>query len=263
MAGVAHDGGIGSGFVDFQWYNVTTGAYIGSRGGSESLNNNTSWGVQTTAIADITPSTNTIVELRCIGKGTVGYVRRDYSWAKINQLGTTSTSQFVGVLSNEYNVANTYAKGTIVVKNSALYQANENIISNTPFVIGTVGSTWKSLSNTVSAIKNFGSTNYLEMDNIRIWVSNGGNINVATVSGSIAVDISGIATFSTGSSTPSTASNTTLNTTGFAAFGWVLSNAGNYAQIFLHDITSGKAYKLLYQIGGSWNNNVLQIERII
>lgn len=262
MAGVGHDGGIGSGFIDFQWYNVTTGAYIGSRGGSESLNNNTSWGIQTTAIADITPSTNTIVELRCVAKGTVGYVRRDYSWAKINQLGTTSTSQFVGVFSNEYNVANTYAKGTIVVKNSALYQANENIISNTPFVIGTVGSTWKSLSNTVSAIKNYGSTNYLEMDNIRIWVSNGGNVNLATVSGSIAVDISGFAAYQTNQTTSATGAYT-LNTTGFAIFAWVLTSQGNYAQFFIHDNTNGKAYKLLYQIGGSWNNNVLQIERII
>ena len=121
------------------------------------------------------------------------------------------------------------------------------------------------LQTSVSKILNAGtvSTNFLTLDNIKIWVVNNGNVSLSTVSGSINIDLSGIATFSTGSSTPATASNISLTTTGIAAFGWVLSNAGNYAQIYLHDLTNGKAYKLFYQIGGSWNNNILEITRII
>lgn len=121
------------------------------------------------------------------------------------------------------------------------------------------------LQTSVSKILNAGtvSTNFLTLDNIKIWVVNNGNVSLSTVSGSINIDLSGIATFSTGGSTPSTASNISLTTTGIAAFGWVLSNAGNYAQIYLHDLTNGKAYKLFYQIGGSWNNNILEITRII
>lgn len=161
-SGIGHDGNVGGGFIDYQWFDVTNNVYIGSRGGSESLNNNTAWGVQTMAYANITPSTNILVELRCVGRGVTASVRFNYSWAKVEQMGTTNVSQFVGVLSNLYNIGNTYPQGTIVIKDSGLYQANSTIMANTPFVLGTSGSTWT-----------------------QVGVSNMANIRIATTSQSI------------------------------------------------------------------------------
>jgi hypothetical protein len=64
----------------------------------------------------------------------------------VEQIGTTNTSAFTGVISPSWNISNSYPLGTIVVNNSLLYQANSFIAANTAFTVGTTGATWRLVS---------------------------------------------------------------------------------------------------------------------
>lgn len=94
----------GSTFLDYQWYNVTGAAYIGTKGSSESLNSTSAFGTGQPAQAVITPSVTTVVSVRVTAKGASnGLVRFDYSFASINQLGSTAAA---------VSTAPTYSYGT-------------------------------------------------------------------------------------------------------------------------------------------------------
>ena len=46
-----------------------------------------------------------------------------------------------------WELTNNYIQGYIVEKDGLLYKANNDIPSNTPFSIGTTGSTWSNITN--------------------------------------------------------------------------------------------------------------------
>jgi hypothetical protein len=89
-----------------------------------------------------TPTTNQTVKLRVTFANASGGITAQ---AVVEQIGTTSTSGFTGVMSNDWNINNAYASGTMVVKDQALYQANNTIPSGTAFTIGTTGATWRQI----------------------------------------------------------------------------------------------------------------------
>lgn len=83
----------GGTYLDYQWYNVTAGVGIGTKGSSESLSSASAFGTGQPAQAVITPSVTTVVSVRVVAKGASnGLVRFDYSFASINQIGTTAAA---------------------------------------------------------------------------------------------------------------------------------------------------------------------------
>jgi hypothetical protein len=93
-----------------------------------------------TIVFQYTPSTNQTIKLRVFFQNNTGTLRAQ---TFVNQLGTSNVSQFLGTLSNEWSISNTYPSGSLVVNNSVLYQANTTILAGTAFTVGTVGATWK------------------------------------------------------------------------------------------------------------------------
>lgn len=92
-----------------------------------------------------TPTTNQTVKLRMISSSAT--IRSNLSSTmSITQIGTTNASQFVGMMTNSYDVGTTYPSGTIIVKDGLLYQANSTIVAGTPFSVGNNGNTFKLLS---------------------------------------------------------------------------------------------------------------------
>lgn len=139
------------GFVNYAWVDATTNAVLPNCrfGLALPLNraNANETGDLSTTIT-YTPSTNQTVKVRVMAATGTASLRPDYSSATITQLGTTSTSGFTGAMSNEWNIANSYVSGTIVIKDALLYQANAFINAGTAFAEGTTGSTWKSIGIT-------------------------------------------------------------------------------------------------------------------
>lgn len=92
-----------------------------------------------------TPTTNQTIKLRAtfVGGTSSGTVVLQ---SVINQIGTTSVSGFLGTMSNDYNISNTYPLGTVVVKDTVLYRANANVPLGTTFTKGTSGATWQQVA---------------------------------------------------------------------------------------------------------------------
>jgi hypothetical protein len=92
-----------------------------------------------------TPTTDTVVKLR-IGFSAAPTTATISGTATIQQLGSTDTTSFTGMMTNGWNIANGYPSGTIVVKDGFIYQANAYIAPGTAFTTGTTGATWALLN---------------------------------------------------------------------------------------------------------------------
>jgi hypothetical protein len=92
-----------------------------------------------TIIFQYTPSSNQTIKLRVLYQLNTGTLRAQTS---VNQLGTTNTSAFTGVISPSWNIGNTYALGSMVVNQGVLYQANSLVPAGTIFTSGSSGATW-------------------------------------------------------------------------------------------------------------------------
>jgi hypothetical protein len=90
-------------------------------------------------IFQYTPSTNQTIKLRVTFQNNSGFVNAQ---TFINQLGTTNSSAFTGVISPTWNIGNTYPLGSMAVNQGVLYQANSLVPAGTAFTTGTSGSTW-------------------------------------------------------------------------------------------------------------------------
>jgi hypothetical protein len=119
------------------------------------------------------------------------------------------------------------------------------------------------LNNRVSAFVNSGT--FVTMDNIRATISTSGNrgLVIAAVSTTFVCDVG--ATYGAVSSTGgASANNVTYTTTpGTSAFGWSFFNAGDTATYTIHDLTNSRAYRITMQIGSSYLNNMISIERLV
>ena len=82
----------GAGYNSGQWYNITTGAFIGSGQFIPAASYVSNLGGQSTAQAVITPTVTTVLEFRTNTTGsTSANISANFSWYIIKQLGSTAT----------------------------------------------------------------------------------------------------------------------------------------------------------------------------
>jgi hypothetical protein len=113
-----------------------------------------------------------------------------------------------------------------------------------------------------SGIVNAGT--FVTLDNIKATVTTSGQrgLSLATVSGTIAINMAGNYAGSgvgVGGSS-GTASITTSAST--SLFGWGFTATGDFANYIITDTTNSRAYRIIIQIGLSFNNNLVSIERL-
>jgi hypothetical protein len=113
-----------------------------------------------------------------------------------------------------------------------------------------------------SGIVNAGT--FVTLDNIKATVTTSGQrgLSLATVSGTIAINMAGNYAGavvgnggSSGTATITTSASTSL-------FGWGFMTQGDMANYIITDTTNNRAYRIIIQIGGSFNNNLVSIERL-
>ena len=107
---------------------------------------------------------------------------------------------------------------------------------------------------------------FVQVDNIRATVimnGNYGGLSLASVSGSFNCNIGG--NFSGPAVGNSGTAGTTIITTNAssAIFGWGFPSQGDTSTYILTDTTNGRAYRITLQIGGSFLNNFISIERLL
>lgn len=118
------------------------------------------------------------------------------------------------------------------------------------------------LNNRVSGLVNAGS--FVTMDNIKATVTSSAphGLSLATVSGSYTYSIGG--TYGAGVGTGGASTTGTLTTTPTTSiFGWGFTATGDIATYVLTDTTNNRCYRITLQIGASFNNNSIIIERLI
>ena len=118
------------------------------------------------------------------------------------------------------------------------------------------------LNNRVSAFVNSGT--FVTMDNIKATVTTGGNrgLSLATVSGSFTYNIGGTyGAVSSGGGASATGTLTTSPTT--SIFAWSFFNQGDISTYIITNTSSLLVYRITVQIGGSYLNNMISIERLV
>lgn len=118
------------------------------------------------------------------------------------------------------------------------------------------------LNNRVSAFVDAGT--FVTMDNIKATVTTSGNrgLSLATVSGSYTYSIGG--TYGAGVGTGGASTTGTLTTTPTASiFGWGFTATGDIATYIITNTSSLLTYRITVQIGASFLNNSIIIERLI
>ena len=105
---------------------------------------------------------------------------------------------------------------------------------------------------------------FVQLDNIKATITTTGNrgLSLATVSGTFVCNIAGNyagavvgASGSSGTATITTSASTSL-------FGWGFTTQGDIATYIITDTTNSRAYRITIQIGGSYLNNLVSIERL-
>lgn len=119
------------------------------------------------------------------------------------------------------------------------------------------------LNNRVSGFVNAGT--FLTMDNIKATVTTSAprGLSLATVSGSFAYIIGGTFAGAGVGSGGSSASGTLTTTPTGSIFNWGFTVSGDIATYILTDTTNNRCYRITLQIGASFNNNSIIIERLI
>jgi hypothetical protein len=133
-----------NGYIGITWVDATTNTQLAGITQSSYIptNRNAAETSSGTVGGVYTPSTNQTIKLRCVGASGTAKLRSTFSYATVQQLGTTNTSAFTGVISPFWNVGNTYPLGSMVVNQGVLYQANSLVPAGTAFTTGTSGATW-------------------------------------------------------------------------------------------------------------------------
>lgn len=119
------------------------------------------------------------------------------------------------------------------------------------------------LNNRVSGFVNAGT--FVTMDNIKATVTTSGNrgLSLATVTGSFTYNIGGTYGAGVGNGGASTGGQTLTTTPTASIFGWGFVATGDIATYTLTDTTNNRCYRITVQIGASFNNNSIIIERLI
>lgn len=88
-----HEGGVGTTYLNYGFYNNTTSSFFGSYGSSESMSSPSNWGQGGGASAVIIPTVTTQVVLKCIGVGgSTGTMRTGYSYLYVEEIGVTAAT---------------------------------------------------------------------------------------------------------------------------------------------------------------------------
>ena len=105
---------------------------------------------------------------------------------------------------------------------------------------------------------------FVQLDNIKATITTTGNrgLSLATVSGTFVCNIAGnyAGAVVGASGTSGTATITTSAST--SIFGWGFTTQGDIATYIITDTTNSRAYRITIQIGGSYLNNLVSIERL-
>jgi len=118
------------------------------------------------------------------------------------------------------------------------------------------------LNNRIGGYVNAGT--YVTMDNLKATVSTSGNrsLQIATVSGSFSSYIVGTYTLFNGG-VAGTGATLSVTTTPALALNWNFVSAGDSVNYIISDITNNLCYRVTMIIGGSYNNNMISIERLV
>ena len=119
------------------------------------------------------------------------------------------------------------------------------------------------LNNRVSGLVNAGT--FVTMDLIKATVTTSGNrgLSLAATTGSFAINIGGTYATTTPSNGGSAGTMTVTTTASASVFNWGFTNQGDIATYIITDTTNSRAYRITVQIGNSYNNNMISIERLI
>ena len=118
------------------------------------------------------------------------------------------------------------------------------------------------LNNRVSGIVNAGT--FVTMDNIKATLTTTGNrgLSLAATTGSFNINISG--TYGGAGGIGGSATQGIINTTpSTSQFGWNFLVQGEGSTYIITDTTNNRAYRITLQIGASFNNNLIVIERLV
>jgi hypothetical protein len=120
------------------------------------------------------------------------------------------------------------------------------------------------LNNRVSGIVNAGT--FVTMDNIKATITTSGlrGLSLAAVSGTFVCMIGANFALNSGSAGGGASGSVTITTTpSTAIFGYNFPSQGDICTYIITDTTNGRAYRIVHQIGASYNNNLISIERLV
>ena len=119
------------------------------------------------------------------------------------------------------------------------------------------------LNNRVSGLVNAGT--FVTMDLIKATVTTTGNrgLSLATTTGTFAYSIGGTYGMATPASGGSAGTGTLTTSATASIFNWGFTSTGDISTYILTDTTNSRAYRITLQIGASFNNNMISIERLI
>jgi hypothetical protein len=107
---------------------------------------------------------------------------------------------------------------------------------------------------------------FVTLDNLKFSVTTSGNRGLccATVTGTVALSISGTFGYINGNGGSATGyPGPTYNTTPSGSwFGWSFPNAGDGSTYLINDYTNQRFYRVTLMIGAGYNNNFISIERL-
>ena len=118
------------------------------------------------------------------------------------------------------------------------------------------------LNNRVSGLVNAGT--FVTMDLLKATVTTSGNrgLSLAATTGSFNINISG--TYGGVGGASGSAGTGTIDTTpSTSQFGWNFTSQAEGSTYIITDTTNNRAYRVTLQIGGSFNNNMISIERLV
>ena len=172
----------------------------------------------------------------------------------VSATGNVYASNFIGNISIVGNVQGTQSNVTLV---AGSYNWTFDNTGNLTLPSGSV-------VNKASGLVNAGT--YVTLDNIKATLTASGNrgLSLATVSGSFSSFVGG--TFAITSSTASGGAAGALSVTtspSTSVLGWNFTGAGDISTYILTDTTNSLGYRITLQIGSTYLNNLIVIERLV
>lgn len=119
------------------------------------------------------------------------------------------------------------------------------------------------LNNRVVSIVNSGT--FVTMDLLKVQLTSTGNrgLSIASTTGSFTVNVGANYSTATGGYAGSAAVIVVTTTASSALFSWNFTGQADTSTYIFTDITNNRAYRVILQIGASFNNNLISIERLV